>query len=181
MLLDLMASGRSFMQRARSRDLKLSPADCHGLMLGFTLDWGFKPHSKGDCKGIIMVVFFGGGGGIGRERYHDTQTRWSANELSFERPVLFKLKFVGNIFLSKGKAKQIVVFACCLSLQYVVWMVLWYTVAIYERPLFTCLDLIVKIFGYIYDASFFNVFFICYLLSNYSFIAVIRMLFICYF
>lgn len=60
MLLDLMASGRSFMQRASSRDLKLSPTDCHGLMLGFTLDWGFKPHSKGDCKGIIMVVFFGG-------------------------------------------------------------------------------------------------------------------------
>ena len=59
MLLDLMASGRSFMQRARSRDLKLSPADWYGLMLGFTLDWGFKPHSKGDCKGIIMVVFFG--------------------------------------------------------------------------------------------------------------------------
>ena len=33
-------------------------------------------------------------------------------------------------------------------------MVLWYSVAIYQRPLFTCLDLIVKIFGYIYDASF---------------------------
>ena len=48
------------MQRARSRALKLSPADCHGLMLGFTLDWGFKPHSKLDCKGTIMVVFFGG-------------------------------------------------------------------------------------------------------------------------
>ena len=49
------------MQRARSRALKLSPADCHGLMLGFTLDWGFKPHSKLDCKGTIMVVFFWGG------------------------------------------------------------------------------------------------------------------------
>ena len=48
------------MLRARSRDLKLSPADCHGLMLVFTLDWGFKPHSKVDCKGTIMVVFLWG-------------------------------------------------------------------------------------------------------------------------
>ena len=36
MLLDLMASGRSFMQRARSRGPKIEPAVRHGLILGFT-------------------------------------------------------------------------------------------------------------------------------------------------
>ena len=44
----------------RPWDPKLSPAVPHGFMLGFTLDWGFKPHSGEDCGGGIMVVFWGG-------------------------------------------------------------------------------------------------------------------------
>ena len=57
MLLDLMASGRSFMQRARSRDLKLSPTDCHGLMLGFT---ALSLILKEIVKGSLWLFFSGG-------------------------------------------------------------------------------------------------------------------------
>lgn len=52
MVPDSMASGRPW-------DPKLSPAVCHGLMLGFTLDSSFKPHSDEDCEGGIMAVFWG--------------------------------------------------------------------------------------------------------------------------
>ena len=37
----------------------MSPAVRHGLMLGFTLDWSFMPHSDEDCEGGIMAVFGG--------------------------------------------------------------------------------------------------------------------------
>ena len=43
----------------RPWDPKLSPAVRHGLMLGFTLDWSFMPHSDEDCEGGIMAVFGG--------------------------------------------------------------------------------------------------------------------------
>ena len=51
----------------RPWDPKLSPAVRHGLMLGFTLDWSFMPHSDEDCEGGIMAVL-GGGNDVGRKR-----------------------------------------------------------------------------------------------------------------